>query len=131
MPETNKAEGEMLAAENARMQEVKEVFKLREESQSAFDKRETFHIGAGDFDALVERLFGHNPEVEACEQYMYESAIQYNVEADNEGDKDYIDPDVEEFLETGDMGSGATTLLNHMCSKGFIVAGEYFIHSDS
>lgn len=110
-------------------------FKLNEAIRKINGPR--FEMCYSDFDKLVEDFYGHQIQIMAEEDGLYESSITFNVDGnvDNEDD-------LEKFIERGYLIPGTNrlvanyvypgtdTLLNDMCRKNKIEPGFYIIYHD-
>ena len=104
-----------------------------------FDRETINRINDYDFDELVKEVYGHDIEVMANEEHLYESSIEFDIDGDV---SDYYEPDLAIFVKNGwcDSKSGILfkdgvyprthVLLNDMCRRGLIDKGNYTITND-
>ena len=101
-----------------------------------FDREVINRISDNDFDKLIKEVYGHDIEVCAVEENLYDSSIDFEIDGEV---SDYYEPDLAIFVKNGwyDPKTGIVfkdgtyprthVLLNDMCRRGLIDKGSYTI----
>jgi hypothetical protein len=79
------------------------------------------------FENLIKEVYGHNIELAAEEENLYESSLQFNNVNGDMSRFSYRMKNLESFIESGSPYPGTILLLNDMVSKDILNSGNYII----
>ena len=95
-----------------------------ENLQNYFTEKVTYHISERDLEKLILKVYGKRIEITESSN---DTTHEFEAEANND-EYEYDKETVEKALEDGYMPCWQYyTILNDMCTKGYIKPGRYFI----
>ena len=109
------------------MKHLKKFNKIIENNNSKmsdiFTKKVIYSVDCSDLSALIQKLYGHNPEIEACLELGHDDSFELSANANEYDDNDFNDWKNKPNWERSEV----YMLMNKLANDGHIDDGDYLI----